>query len=99
MANGMVWVSPKMLPAKVMVAPNSPRLLLKLRIKPETMPFFDKGIKIVIKTFICEAPKDSAANNIFLSTDSNDCRIDLTNSGKAMTADAIVAAIQVNEIE
>ena len=97
-ASGSVCVSPNIFQAKVMVAPNSPRLLLKLKIKPAIIPCLLKGIIIFLRIFILLAPSVCAASIIFGSISEIDWRIDLTNRGKPITADAINAATHVKEI-
>ena len=90
-ARGSVRVSPGMLDTKVIVAPNSPRLLAKARIMPVAMPGAIMGKVIVVKTLVGPALRVRAANSSLWSTFSSDSRIDRTIKGKPITADATAA--------
>ena len=91
----MVCVSPGMFDTKVIVAPNSPRLLAKARIVPVSIPGKDSGIVMVKKTIIRLAPKVLAATSKPRSIVSNDSLTARTISGNAITAEAIAAPFQV----
>ena len=90
-ARGSVRVSPGMLDTKVIVAPNSPRLLAKARIMPVAMPGAMRGKVIVVKTRDGPALRVRAASSSLWSTLSKESRIDRTIKGKPITADAIAA--------
>ena len=59
-----VCVSPGILDTKVIVAPNSPRDLAKLKVVPTKIPGIEIGRVILKKTFSGEAPKVLAASSI-----------------------------------
>ena len=57
MAADIVWVSPGILETKVIVAPNSPKALAKLKVAPTIIPGIEIGSVIVKKTLKGEAPR------------------------------------------
>jgi len=87
-----------MFPTKVMVAPNSPKLRLNANTNPVNTPGNDKGNVIVKNTFIGLAPKDAAASSNLWSTCEIPNLAERTRRGKAITAEAKTAPIQVNAI-
>ena len=57
MASGMVWVRPGKLPAKVIVAPNSPRARAQASTAPATRPGRMAGSVTRRKTYHRDAPE------------------------------------------
>jgi hypothetical protein len=88
-----------MFPTKVMVAPNSPRLRLKVSTMPVSMPGKERGKVTVTNAQIGCAPNVKAACSSRGSTASMDKRTARTINGKAIVAEAITAPFQVNATE
>ena len=63
MASGIVRVTPGMLPAIKMVAPNSPRARLKAKMAPVKIPFHANGMEMVKNMRSSEAPKVRATSS------------------------------------
>ncbi len=85
MARGRVWVSPGMLAAKVMMAPNSPRHAAKPMMAAATTPGAASGRATLKKRSRPRAPSERAATSSPGSAASNARRRARTIKGKAMT--------------
>ncbi len=59
----MVWVRPSMLPAKMIVAPNSPSARTQARIAPEPIAEAASGSITRAKTAVSPAPSTRAASS------------------------------------
>src|ERR1700676_4566311 len=96
MAVGIVWVTPGMLPTKVMVAPNSPSARAKQSTMPAMMPGSISGSVMVRTTMERLPPSVAAAASSRRSTASSDKRMARTMSGSPMIAAASAAPVQRN---
>jgi hypothetical protein len=90
-ASGKVCVSPGIFDTKVMVAPNYAKQRANANVTPVIIAGNIKGKVKVKKQLIREAPFMRAASSSLGSKLSNPSLIDLTNRGKATTADAMAA--------
>ena len=89
-------MTPGILPATMIVAPNSPRLRANIRDEPARIPRNERG-RITVKSVSYQgAPRVRDAWMSCGSMDSMPIRMDRTNRGKPTTAEAITAAFQVN---
>jgi hypothetical protein len=70
MARGRVWVEPGRLPAKMMVAPNSPTPRANASAQPAASPPAASGSATCRNARAGEAPRVRAASSIVRSTDS-----------------------------
>ena len=96
MADGIVRVCPAMLAAKVMVAPNSPRLRAKASRAPTHNPGAARGRVTVKNTRSGPAPRVRATPSRRGSTFSMARRTARSASGKPTTAEARAAPFQSN---
>lgn len=94
----IVCVFPCILPAIIIVAPNSPSALAKVSIKPESTPGTESGNKIFQKIFIFEIPRVLAANSISSLTCSKAPKLVLYIIGRLTTMAEITAAVGVKII-
>ncbi len=69
-----------------MVAPNSPRLIVKAKIAPATSAFEISGKSIVLNIFKGDAPSMEAASVRFFGIDLKAGRIDLNTNGNPTNA-------------
>ena len=95
-ARGMVRVSPSILPANAMVAPNSPRQRANPRIIPLIIPGIDNGIVMRKKVNNGDIPRVWDADSSLGSTISMAVLIERTIRGNETTIAAIIAATWVN---
>ena len=95
-ASGRVRVSPGMLAANVMTAPNSPRPAANAVTAPARMPGAISGSVMETNRSNGPAPSVRAASSSPRSTFSSEMRMARTTSGKDMTAVASAAPVLVN---
>lgn len=91
----MVWVLPSIFPAKVIVAPNSPKHRANPRIIPLIIPGIDSGIVIRIKVNNGDIPRVRDADSNLGSTISIAVLIERTIRGNETTIAAMMAATWV----
>ena len=91
----MVWVTPGMLPARMMVAPNSPRLRANMSVMPANTALPESGRVTVKKASQPLAPRVRAARQKAGSMDSMPRRIERTSRGKPTTEEAMMAPVRV----
>ena len=94
MASGKVWVSPGMAPAKVTVAPNSPKARANPSSPAATRPGAARGRVTRANTARGGAPSTAAASSSPRSTPSIASRKGRTTSGRAMMVAASAAPVQ-----
>ena len=95
-ASGSVRVSPGMLDANVITAPNSPRPAANAVTAPARMPGAINGSVMETNRSIGPAPSVRAASSSPRSTFSSEMRMARTTSGNDMTAVASAAPVLVN---
>ena len=97
-AKGIVRDTPSILPAKIIVAPNSPNALAKPNSIPPEIPK-KLSLRVIVKNIlILFDPSDLATFSKSLSTDSKAIINDLAISGNETRAQANIAANLVNTI-
>ena len=87
-----------MLPAIIIVAPNSPSALANVSIRPDRSPGIDRGTKSLQKILVFDIPKVLAANKMSSSTCSKAPRLVLYIMGRLTTVADITAASGVKII-
>jgi len=95
-ASGIDWVTPGKLPAKVMVAPNSPRARAQQSTAPATSEGPTRGKVIRLKVVHCEAPSVEAASSNRPSRERNAPSMVMIKNGIATKVSAMTTPAVVN---